>query len=176
MVLNPAWFNALVDDDGSGLTGTVWNKAVIKGLTDNIDIELNKSVYQQAYWTPGLTSSGGGTPAFTARTGFYGLVGKLCVAEFSMAFSKGSLAAGAVYIQLPFPGVGIGVTAGSVDLPWFSGLTIAVSRLGAVITSNAATAIMTYVAGAGGTTINYLDAGHFTTSCELKGVAAYLIA
>ena len=38
MAINRAPFNALIDDDGSGLTGTVWNKAAIQGvLLDPID-------------------------------------------------------------------------------------------------------------------------------------------
>jgi hypothetical protein len=39
-ILNRAWYNALVDDAGNGLTGTIWNKAQIAGLLDSIDAAL----------------------------------------------------------------------------------------------------------------------------------------
>jgi hypothetical protein len=50
MTINRAPFNALIDDDGSGQVGSVWNKAQIQSvLLDPIDTEGN--------WQPG------GTPA-----------------------------------------------------------------------------------------------------------------
>jgi hypothetical protein len=175
MVLNPAWFNALVDDDGSGLTGTVWNKAVIKGLTDNIDSELTRLNYTQNFWTPGLVATSG-TAAYTARTGFYGLIGKLCVMNFSIVFGVGTMAGG-ISIALPFPAVAVGVSVGGVDVPWFGGLSLPVSRLGTVIASGASSANIIYVAAAGATTIGYFEAGHLSAgSCEFKGSGAYLVA
>lgn len=38
--LDRTWFNALVDDDGSGSLGTIWNKTQIDGLLDTIDLAL----------------------------------------------------------------------------------------------------------------------------------------
>ena len=41
MAINRAPFNALVDDDGSGLTGTLWNKAQIKAvILDPVDAAI----------------------------------------------------------------------------------------------------------------------------------------
>jgi hypothetical protein len=38
--LSRAWFNTLVDDDGSGNVGTVWNKGQVDGLMDTVDAAL----------------------------------------------------------------------------------------------------------------------------------------
>lgn len=38
--LDRTWYNTLVDDDGSGTTGTVWNKTQVDGLLDSVDASL----------------------------------------------------------------------------------------------------------------------------------------
>jgi hypothetical protein len=38
--LDRTWFNALVDDDGSGTTGTIWEKSQVDGLMDAVDAAL----------------------------------------------------------------------------------------------------------------------------------------
>ena len=38
--LDRTWYNTLVDDDGSGTTGTIWNKAAVDGLLDSVDASL----------------------------------------------------------------------------------------------------------------------------------------
>lgn len=40
MALNRTWYNSLIDDDGSGLTGSVWDKADVNALMNAIDAEL----------------------------------------------------------------------------------------------------------------------------------------
>jgi len=40
MPLDRTWYNTLIDDDGSGTTGTVWNKAAVDGLMDTVDATL----------------------------------------------------------------------------------------------------------------------------------------
>lgn len=40
MALDRTWYNTLVDDDGSGLTGSVWDKADVDALMDAVDAEL----------------------------------------------------------------------------------------------------------------------------------------
>jgi hypothetical protein len=37
MAMDKPWFTAWVDDDGTGLTGTIWNKAEINKLIDGLD-------------------------------------------------------------------------------------------------------------------------------------------
>jgi hypothetical protein len=38
--LDRTWYNTLVDDDGSGNIGTVWNKAAVDALLDSVDARL----------------------------------------------------------------------------------------------------------------------------------------
>jgi hypothetical protein len=37
MPLDRTWYNTLVDDDGSGLTGSVWDKADVNALMNTVD-------------------------------------------------------------------------------------------------------------------------------------------
>jgi hypothetical protein len=38
--LDRTWYNTLVDDNGSGTTGTIWNKAAVDALMDTVDAAL----------------------------------------------------------------------------------------------------------------------------------------
>lgn len=40
MALDRSWYNTLVDDDGSGLVGSVWDKADVDALMDAVDAEI----------------------------------------------------------------------------------------------------------------------------------------
>jgi len=42
MALDRTWYNTLVDDDGSGLTGSVWDKADVNSLMTAVDNELGR--------------------------------------------------------------------------------------------------------------------------------------
>jgi hypothetical protein len=62
MALDRTWYNTLVDDDGSGLTGSVWDKADVNQLMNAIDAQLatsNVSGYPWVDYTPQLTTPQG---------------------------------------------------------------------------------------------------------------------
>lgn len=40
MALDRTWYNSLVDDDGSNTVGTLWDKAAVDHLMDNVDAEI----------------------------------------------------------------------------------------------------------------------------------------
>jgi hypothetical protein len=40
MALDRTWYNSLTDDDGSGMTGSVWDKADVDSLMDAVDAEI----------------------------------------------------------------------------------------------------------------------------------------
>jgi hypothetical protein len=40
MALDRTWYNALVDDNGDGLSGSVWDKADVDALMDAVDAEI----------------------------------------------------------------------------------------------------------------------------------------
>jgi hypothetical protein len=57
MPLDRTWYNTLVDDDGSGLTGSVWDKADVNALMNTIDAELPP---RRQIWHPEWRTAEGG--------------------------------------------------------------------------------------------------------------------
>ena len=180
MALNPAWFNALVDDTGTGTTGTVWNKAAIKGLTDTIDASLGPlPTWSQNYWTPEIRNTGGGAPSYSNRTGFYILVGKLVWCGFHIVFSKGSMAVGGVVqISVPFPFVNAsGQTWGGVSIDSFSGLAQPAASIGSFTNAGTDVASLIFVPGGGATAGQYLVTEHLGSGfVDFQGNGVYAAA
>ena len=59
-IINRAPFNALVDDNGSGLTGSVWNKAAIAGsILDPVDAGISAPWVDWTLPAANLTNDGG---------------------------------------------------------------------------------------------------------------------
>jgi hypothetical protein len=58
MALDRTWYNTLVDDSGSGLDGSVWDKADVDALMDAIDAELAR-LGGRTVWTPGACAENG---------------------------------------------------------------------------------------------------------------------
>ena len=88
MAINRAPFNALVDDTGNGLTGSVWNKAAISGvLLDPIDTLVGSAVAYTPTWkTPtGTISVNNGS-----LTGLYMNVNGLIVFFVAMTWGSGT--------------------------------------------------------------------------------------
>src|SRR5262245_13937178 len=90
MPLDRTWYNTLVDDSGSGTDGTVWNKAAVDALMDDVDAALAP-----------LEAGGGGTgdvvgPASAVDTQvarFDGTSGKLIKASNVTIDDGGTLVA-----------------------------------------------------------------------------------
>ena len=73
MALDRTWYNSLVDDDGSGLTGSVWDKADVDSLMDAIDAEF-ATIGKRVTSTPIVQTSAGG--ALSATVAFdYSIIG-----------------------------------------------------------------------------------------------------
>ena len=92
MAIDRGPWNALVDDDGSGLVGSVWNKAAIKTvLLDPTDAAL-LAAGVVAPWTPVLQATGGAGATYAAQTGQRIQVGRLvhAICRVTLA-SKGTL-------------------------------------------------------------------------------------
>jgi|SRR5262245_46495983 len=106
MAINRTWFNNLVDDDGSGTKGTIWNKTVIAGLLDSIDL-----MFGAGTWTPtdasgaGLVLAGVGGRYIALGTGVL-----FVTAHFS--YPTTSSPANAKIGGLPFP---VGSAEGNDD-------------------------------------------------------------
>lgn len=132
MALDRTWYNTLIDDDGSGLTGSVWDKADVDSLMDAIDAELGRveALHGGGGFVPQLIGSGGGTPAYTLQNGWYRRTGTgsgstlIWIGGRISCSSRGSLA-GAVYLgglpSPPNPNVGMAGPA----FGYFNGLNAA---------------------------------------------------
>jgi hypothetical protein len=57
MALNRAWYDALVDDDGSNSIGTVWGKDDIKNLLDSVDAEILRMDAQRTPFNCQITTA-----------------------------------------------------------------------------------------------------------------------
>jgi len=95
MAIDRAPWNALTDDDGSNLVGSLWNKAAIKTvLLDPIDV-----MYAAQTWTP-VDVSGAGLP-FVVNTARYVRVGPLVALFVTMSWPSTSSGAAAKVGNLP---------------------------------------------------------------------------
>lgn len=109
--------------------------------------------YEEGTWTPTLTSTGGGAPTYTVQEGIYVKTGQnVTVAARLTISSKNTLAAGTLSLaSFPFAAFASVNSLAGIDIPYFTGMTTSASRLSSVITANATSATMFYVAAAGGT-------------------------
>ena len=96
MAINRAWWNALIDDDGSGLTGTIWNKGTIKGLLDAID-----AMFAEGTWSP-YDASGAGLSLSPQGTQTYHRLNRIIVVTVGIQYPTTANGAAAVLGGLPF--------------------------------------------------------------------------
>jgi hypothetical protein len=100
MALNRAWYDALVDDDGSNTVGTVWGKDDIKNLLDSVDAELARLDGGWLNFTPALYADAGVWSSASALMQYRTQAGGIEM-QVSIEASTLSSATGAVHIQLP---------------------------------------------------------------------------
>jgi hypothetical protein len=169
MALDRTWYNTLVNDDGTNTVGSVWDKTDVDALMNAVDAEivrLDGNTNQAGVHTPTIVSAGGGTPLYLGSSGVYARAGKLVYIGGQVALSsKGSLAAGAVGISIPFVSVSWCQTSGIV-VGYFAGLTMNVASLATFINPGAVSINMTYVPAAGGSA-QILDCTHLTNTFNL---------
>lgn len=105
MALDRTWYNTLVDDDGSGMTGSVWDKADVDSLMDAIDVQLAYvAVYPWTDYTPSLVPGIGTWTAANifARYTQSGIGGKTITVQWSIENSTFTAAVANPKIALPF--------------------------------------------------------------------------
>jgi hypothetical protein len=67
MALDRSWYDTLIDDDGSGMTGSMWDKADVDALMDAIDVELARGQWND-FTLESYSASGGATVALVGST------------------------------------------------------------------------------------------------------------
>jgi hypothetical protein len=91
-----AWIDTLVDDDGTNTTGTIWGKAEVIALMENIA--------EAGLWTPVIGGSGGTSgQTYVNQEGRYLRIGDFVWAACFVRLSNKGTITGSVEIQgLPF--------------------------------------------------------------------------
>jgi hypothetical protein len=166
MALDRTWYNTLVDDDGSGLTGSVWDKADVDALMDAIDASFN-SANSGNIWTPVLQSSGG-TPIYTTQKGSWAKAGQIVTLSCRITLSsKGSLGAGTLLIGgLPFPGTTWNAQAGLVA-GYYAGLVSPVTSIFGYIDVGVSYAALAFGSPAGATSTAFLTTAMIGNNLDL---------
>jgi hypothetical protein len=118
MAIDRAPFNALVDDDGSNLVGSIWNKAAIAAvILDPADAAFSVTT---GTFTP-VDVSGAGI-VFTVASGNYARYGKIMVVTLQVVYpstASGALAAiGGLPATVAGPTGGAGVSGYGVARMW----------------------------------------------------------
>ena len=126
MAINRAPWNALIDDDGSNLVGTVWNKDKIKTvILDPVDAAFVTPVY--GTWTPSDASGAG--LVLTIIGARWGKIDKLVT----------------IHGFVIYPATANGARAQIAGLPFYNG-----SVAGGLYTSNGPLLLQYYIAAGDG--------------------------
>jgi hypothetical protein len=173
MPINRAPFNGLIDDDGSGTKGTVWNKSQIASvLLDPIDALLPTGV-----WYPTLTGNTGGAATYAVQSGTYARSDRIVAVTARLACGRGSLPNGAVLLLggLPFPAAGQnGQTHGGIVFSLYAGLANPVGFLGSSLVPNVSYFTMMYAPPGGGVAMTYLISEFIGPNTDLYASGCYI--
>jgi hypothetical protein len=174
MALDRTWFNTLVDDDGSGLTGSVWDKADVDSLMDAVDAEIARIQPESFPWTPFLQAAGGGTALYASQSAVYARSGKLLtVAGYVELSSKGSLS-GALRLTMPSAAAAISAN-GAIVLSYWAGLAIAVGGIQGYFSSGTNVINLVALPAGGSTAIGFLDASQVGNTFTFAFGGSYVL-
>ena len=97
MPVHRGWFDLLVDDDGSGTTGTVWNKAQVGHLYDDIDAW----VWSRAAWAASVTTAEGAAVTVANPVAHYSVVGDQLF--FRLHLGSAAVPGATAYLKVGLP-------------------------------------------------------------------------
>jgi|SRR5688572_2560016 len=152
MPIDRTGFNAWVDDDGSGTTGTVLDKATMaEDILDPIDAAIAASAigYTAGSWTPVLASDGSYSgQVYAVQSGSYRKLGTLVsvVGQISLT-AKGTLTGFLMLGGLPFAN---GPVFSPIVASYFEGLAINASAMGGFVGPSASAGYLTTIPAGGG--------------------------
>lgn len=177
MALDRTWYNSLVDDDGSGLTGSVWDKADVDSLMDAIDAEIARldGKFGASTFTPTLGTTSGGTPVYASSDGYYYRIGSTVFFSGRVTLaSKGSLVDGA-QIVMTLPSVTQANHGAGINIGFWNGLAVNIAGLGGYVVPNSPAFFFTYEpASAGGMNTPPLVGAHISNSFDFIFGGTYL--
>jgi len=163
---------AMVDDDGSGTTGTIINNAWKTELYNQIDAaDAGAGGITSGTWLPTLQGDAGVTgQTYGTRTGYWTRIGnQLLVSGTITLTAKGTLSGGALAIgNLPVASAG----PGTIQIAYFAALGTPVVHIGAYVQGTSA--YLVYTAAAAVATGN-LTPAHCTDTTTLIFSGAYTV-
>jgi hypothetical protein len=172
---------AMVDDDGSGTTGTIINNAWKTELYNQIDGALGSGLYTSGTWLPTLETDAGASAGqtFGFREGVWVRIGPLVYLNARIILSaKGAMTGSYAFIgNLPFPAGGVNTTggAGLLQFASFAALGTPIVHLAAWIATGAITASLVYTAAAAAASAG-LPSAAITNTTDLQFNGLYLAA
>jgi hypothetical protein len=113
MPINRGPFNALVDDSGNGLTGSIWNKAAIASVI----LDPADAAYAAApiYGSFNLNDASGAGLTLSNTLSFYLKIGKLVFITGQPVYPATGDTASATLGGLPFPAANLNPPGGGVS-------------------------------------------------------------
>lgn len=121
----------MIDDDGSGTTGTIINNQWKVELYDQIDAALAGAVAANGTWTPTLLGDSGGGQVYATQAGWYCKTGTMVTVGFDVSISNRGTLAGTLYLGgLPFAP---GPMAHGVNFAYWAGLAVGVVSMSGFI-------------------------------------------
>jgi hypothetical protein len=168
----------MIDDDGSGTTGTIINAAWKVELYDQIDAGLvaaSASEITFGTWSPIIGGDGGESgQTYSDQQGEYIKIGRYVYIRYNVAFTNMGTVTGIVLLKgLPF--VNTGMPHGFGALYW-AGLAIPVVNVLSYIPAFYAALNLQYQPSAGGTSLPNMDASHLTNATRFTGAGGYIVA
>lgn len=143
MPINRAPFNALIDDNGTGLTGSIWNKAAIAGVI----LDPADAAYTPTYGTFTPTDISGAGLAFQSGTkASWAKYGRIVFVWMQAVYPSTANATPAKIGTLPYPvrvPVGVAQGYGVMRLWWPGEGGTYVQPMSATVVSNLTNADLT---------------------------------
>lgn len=170
-----ASFPSSVKSFTSRVSGDTIQPAHINDLQDEVTA-LETGLFTSGTWTITLASSGGGTPTYTNRTGYYLRKGNEVTASGILTLlTRGTLAAGTMSITgLPFASKNATGNYAPVEIPYWATLTTSVIHLGGFVPPNVSAITLTK-ATAAATSSTTLDKADLADTSEFIFSVTYII-
>jgi hypothetical protein len=135
------------------IAGDTVQPSHINDLQDEVSA-IETQLITSGTWTMTLVSSGGGTPTYTDRTGYYLRVGSVMhVTGILTLATTGTLAAGSLTITgLPVASKNVTGNYAAVTIPYWQTLTTSMVHMGGYVAPNTATITLVRAAAAAAST------------------------
>jgi hypothetical protein len=173
MALDRTWFNTLVDDDGSGMTGSVWDKADVDALMDAVDAEIARiEPANSVLWTPYFNAQGGGTATYASQRAISARTGKIVTVNGWLSLSaKGSLTGALRLAGFPNAAASLGYPGAHIGITYYAGLVTPLGAISAYFDSGQNLANLVFTGATPGLGTSFVDASHLsnTFSCVFGG-------